>query len=96
MIRKEKLLICHFFIFLSATEIEKCSYGDVECIKKQMNTAVKVFAKGNSKLNLAPLDPVEIDGFEIVQGGNGPINLAMNFKNAKIFGVSNAEVTKVR
>lgn len=55
-----------------------------------------MFPNGVRAMNLLPIDPLPIDKMDIVQGGNSPVNIILNFKRAKFSGSSGATVKSVK
>lgn len=47
-------------------------------------------------MNLVALDPLKIEKMDIVQGGDGPINIVLNFKNVDLTGLSQCTVKKAK
>lgn len=54
-----------------------------------------LFCIGYPALRIPNIDPLLIDVLNIKQGGNGAVNLEMNVKNGKVFGLSKVLVSKV-
>lgn len=62
---------------------------------KTINGIFKNNAKGIPILNIPPLDPLKIEKMYISQGKNSPVNIALNFTNIDLTGLSNAMFYKV-
>lgn len=50
-------------------------------------------ALGAQEIGLKPLDPLDISSLRIGEG-SGPVNVAQNFRNVKLHGISTTKVTK--
>lgn len=76
--------------------MEQCSFSDSNCLTKAFNTILPNHYNGIRKLNLIPLDPLKIDKMDIVQGGNSPVNIVLNFRDVDFLGLSRAKVKSVK
>jgi hypothetical protein len=65
--------------------------NDSGCIQDSANEVLKDLHSGIRNWNLIPFDPLHLDKVEIIQGKDGPIHLAINVKNANLFGISKAK-----
>lgn len=82
-------------LFSSASDLERCHFGDVECLKRVITVYATTFKTGRRDINLVPIDPMQIDEVNIVQGERSPVNINLNFRKLKGYGLSTANVTKV-
>lgn len=78
-----------------ASDIERCSTGDTDCIKSRINSYVEMYRNGLRSLNLVELDPLHVDEIDIIQGSDSPVNVNLNFKNVSMFGLSKLKVHNV-
>ncbi|CAG9767765.1 unnamed protein product [Ceutorhynchus assimilis] len=72
----------------------RCSRKDkdfAECIRKNLEIAIRSLNKPIPELGLASCDPLNIPGLYIGEG-KGAVNVAQDFKNVKLHGISNAVV----
>uniref|UniRef100_D3TQK8 Takeout n=1 Tax=Glossina morsitans morsitans TaxID=37546 RepID=D3TQK8_GLOMM len=71
-----------------------CNYGDTECIKKITSYYLSK-KEGDNSINLSQVDPLIPNKIHINQGTDSPVNIDIVLTNNKIYGTSNAVVTKV-
>lgn len=76
--------------------VEQCSFSDSTCLTRTINSILPNYYTGIRKLNLVPFDPLKIDKMDIVQGGNSPVNIVLNFKDVDFLGLSRAQVMSVK
>lgn len=79
----------------SAAELPRCAAGDTRCLVEKMNEYIAAYQKGLRALNLVSLDPLFIDKVDIIQGSESPVNVALNFKNVTMTGLSSLKVYNV-
>lgn len=75
--------------------MQRCHYGDTECIAQRINTYVRDFKKGLREINLVSIDPLHVNEVDIIQSNNSPVNVNLNLKNILFYGLSNTKVKKV-
>ncbi|GAB0091618.1 hypothetical protein DMENIID0001_064740 [Sergentomyia squamirostris] len=98
MIKSVFLVLFFSFVALAAklpSEIPKCDYEEHECIIERTNWVLKNKPGGIPAIKLLQFDPINIPSMSIIQGGNSPVNIDLQFKNVKFYGLSNATVTKI-
>uniref|UniRef100_A0A6B2EBP2 Putative hemolymph juvenile hormone binding protein n=1 Tax=Phlebotomus kandelakii TaxID=1109342 RepID=A0A6B2EBP2_9DIPT len=78
------------------SEIPKCNYEEHDCIIDRTNWVLKNRPEGIPSIKLLHFDPIEVPSMSIVQGGNSPVNIDLQFKNVKFYGLANATVTKIK
>ncbi|XP_055612009.1 protein takeout-like [Uranotaenia lowii] len=71
-----------------------CKAGDEKCIYERITEIFRKHSKGIPEVQLVSLDPLKIEKMDIVQGGDGPINIVLNFKNVDLSGMSESTVKK--
>lgn len=71
-----------------------CKQGDDKCLLDQIGNTFVKHAAGIPEFNLVATDPLKIEKMDIVQGGDGPINIVLNFKNVDLTGLSRSTVKK--
>lgn len=71
-----------------------CKQGDDKCLLDQIGATFSKHTQGIPEMNLVSLDPMKIEKMDIVQGGDGPINIVLNFKNVDLTGLSQSIVKK--
>uniref|UniRef100_A0A336LPE9 CSON015406 protein n=1 Tax=Culicoides sonorensis TaxID=179676 RepID=A0A336LPE9_CULSO len=76
--------------------VEQCPYSDSTCLARTINSILPNHFNGIRKLNLVPFDPLKIEKMDIVQGGNSPVNIVLNFKDVDFLGLSGAQVKTVK
>ncbi|XP_050316008.1 protein takeout-like [Anthonomus grandis grandis] len=64
-----------------------------ECIRKNLELAIRSMNKPTPELSLSTFDPLDIPELYIGEG-KGPVNVAQNFKNVQLHGLTNAKVFK--
>lgn len=78
-----------------ASDLQRCHYGDVECIRKTITSYAITLANGRRDLGLVPFDPLYVDKVDIQQGSASPVNVNLKFRNLKCFGMSTAKINNV-
>ncbi|XP_030374789.1 uncharacterized protein LOC115624307 [Scaptodrosophila lebanonensis] len=77
-------------------EVQKCHFGDSDCIVDKMNQVIKNYPKGIPEIGLKPIDIVDIKNLTF---GNGDRNLSswitLHFFNHVNYGFENTTITKV-
>lgn len=71
-----------------------CPKDDQKCLFERIGATFAKHAAGIPAIDLVSLDPLKIQKMDIVQGGDGPINIVLNFKNVDLTGLSEAVVKK--
>lgn len=71
-----------------------CKQGDDKCLLDQIGATFTKHTQGIPEMNLVALDPLKIEKMDIVQGGDGPINIVLNFKNVDLTGLAQSTVKK--
>jgi hypothetical protein len=69
--------------------------GDSPCIIKVVNEILSRANQGYLDIGLPVFDPLQIERMKIDQGGEGPVNLKINFKNVQLKGLSGVKFTKI-
>lgn len=85
-----------FFCFIIAEDLPQCNLGDVKCLPAVMTQVVQSNPQGHQGLSIPPLEPLHVNAIDILQGGNSPIAINLNFKNLDFTGLSQSEVTRVK
>lgn len=60
-----------------------------------MTQIIQTHPNGHHGLAVPALEPLHINSIDIVQGGDSPINVDLNFKNLDLSGISKAAISKV-
>lgn len=60
-----------------------------------MNSYVRMLKDGRRDINIAPLDPLHVEEVDIIQGSESPVNVNLNFKECRFYGLSNLNIKKV-
>ncbi|XP_055634735.1 protein takeout-like [Toxorhynchites rutilus septentrionalis] len=71
-----------------------CKQGDDKCLLERIADTFSKHFPGIPEVNLVALDPLKIEKMDIVQGGEGPINIVLNFKNVDLTGLSKSTIKK--
>lgn len=71
-----------------------CPKDDQKCLFERIGATFAKNAAGIPEIGLVSLDPLKIQKMDIVQGGDGPINVVLNFKNVDLTGLSESVVKK--
>uniref|UniRef100_A0A1A9ZDH2 Uncharacterized protein n=1 Tax=Glossina pallidipes TaxID=7398 RepID=A0A1A9ZDH2_GLOPL len=82
------------WVDIRANDPKPCNYGDTECIKKITSYFLSK-KEGDNSINLSEVDPLTPNKIHINQGSDSPVNIDIVLTNNKIYGASNAVVTKV-
>jgi len=69
-------------------DIQKCKYGDGDCIVAEANRILHSFAGGHAGLNLVQIDPLHISDITLKQGSESPVNIELKFKESDLIGLS--------
>jgi len=77
-------------------EIEQCTAGDSDCLARVVNYVLLNKNQGLRPIGLVPIEPLIIDKLDIVQGGQSPVNIVLNFRNIALTGVSNGKIKSVK
>uniref|UniRef100_A0A1B0CV07 Putative hemolymph juvenile hormone binding protein n=1 Tax=Lutzomyia longipalpis TaxID=7200 RepID=A0A1B0CV07_LUTLO len=77
------------------SEIPKCGYEEHDCIIERTNWVLKNRPEGIPAIKLLQFDPIDVPSMSIVQGGNSPVNIDLQFRNVKFFGLNTAVVHRV-
>ncbi|XP_031627222.1 protein takeout-like [Contarinia nasturtii] len=89
-------LIVGIFSFKFPTDIPRCSAGDTKCIVDVSNEFIELNGKkGHKGLGLIQIDPLHIPSIGIKQGEKSPVNIALDFKDVDLIGLSNCRFTKI-
>ncbi|XP_053604620.1 protein takeout-like [Plodia interpunctella] len=88
------LFVCASFYFcngqLEASFITPCAQEDRKCLKTSAQRAVPVIAAGVPKLNINPLDPMQLSRIAASQAG-----LKMDFRDNVVKGLRNCHVEDI-
>uniref|UniRef100_U5ETV6 Putative hemolymph juvenile hormone binding protein n=1 Tax=Corethrella appendiculata TaxID=1370023 RepID=U5ETV6_9DIPT len=76
-------------------DIHRCHIGDNNCVTNEFNRVFQNFENGHIGLNLKSLDPLKIEKMDIVQGGDSPVNIVLNFTNVDFNGLRKAKVHSI-
>lgn len=75
--------------------MQKCHAGDTECIAAIIDTYVRTLKGGLRDINMVSIDPLFVNEVDIIQGSDSPVNVNLNFKDVKFYGLSNLKTKKV-
>lgn len=75
--------------------MQRCHFGDTECLATVINTYVRALKSGSRDINLVSLDPLHVNEVDIIQGNDSPVNVNLNFKDVEFYGLSDLNVKKV-
>lgn len=78
-----------------ASDLQRCHYGDTECLRKLIPLYVKDLKNGRRDLNFVALDPLQVNEVEIVQGAQSPVNINLKFRDMQCHGLSTTQIMKV-
>lgn len=78
-----------------ASDLQRCHYGDTECLKSIIPEYIQKLKNGRRDLNFVPLDPLQVDEVNIVQGAQSPVNINLKFRDMQCYGLSSAKILKV-
>lgn len=79
----------------ATTSVERCNFGDTECLAKTFTTVLQKYPQGIPELGLAATDPLYFGNITVSQDGGGPVSLTLALSDSSILGWSKATVTKV-
>lgn len=82
------------FIATAAT-VERCHYGDGECLAKTFTEVLQKYPQGIPELGLVATDPLYYGNITVSQDGGGPVSMKLSLKDSSILGWSKGTVTKV-
>lgn len=81
--------------FYPASDLERCHFSDKVCLKRVIASYSKDLRLGRRDLGLVPVDPLQIDEVNIIQGDNSPVNVNLKFRDLKGYGLSSATILDV-
>lgn len=87
------MMFCHPLII--ASDLQRCHYGDVNCVKNTINLYASTLQSGRRDLGLVPFDPLHVDEVSVEQGNTSPVNVNLKFRNLKCFGLGTAVIKDV-
>ncbi|KAJ6635879.1 Protein takeout [Pseudolycoriella hygida] len=73
----------------------RCKAGDAECLKRIINLYIHQSSNGIPSIHLIPTDPLFVPEINIIQGGESPVNIKLNLRDANFIGFSTIDVTRV-
>lgn len=79
----------------SAPDLPRCHYGDTGCLKEVIPIYANGLKDGRRDLNLVPLDPLQVNEVEIVQGSQSPVNINLKFRDMECYGLSTVQIMSV-
>lgn len=83
-------------IFLSANDIQKCHFGDSQCIVGSINDLIRRYPKGIPQIGLPPLDETNLYNVTILNSPkSGPIWVDFQMRDTVNKGFNNATITHV-
>lgn len=65
-------------------------------MKRVITVYATTLKNGRSDINLAPIDPLHVDEVNIAQGAQSPVNINLKLSDLEGYGLSTANVTKVK
>ncbi|XP_065087217.1 protein takeout-like [Ochlerotatus camptorhynchus] len=71
-----------------------CPKNDEKCLFERIGATFAKHAAGIPEISLVSVDPLKIQKMDIVQGGDGPINIVLNFKDVDLTGLSQSVIKK--
>lgn len=84
------------FIDFSAEDIQKCHFGDSQCLVDSMNDIIRRYPKGIPEIGLPPLDETEVFNFTILDAPKrSPIWFRFQMRDNVNRGFNNATITHV-
>ncbi|CRK98039.1 CLUMA_CG011408, isoform A [Clunio marinus] len=75
-------------------ELPRCNSGDSQCLPGVITQVLRSVKDGNPAINVPAFEPLYVPEVNIVQGPETRIPISMNFKDVKMYGISNAVITK--
>lgn len=81
-------------IYFLAAGYTLCPKNDEKCLFERIGATFTKHAVGIPEIKLVSLDPLKIQKMDIVQGGDGPINIVLNFKDVDLTGLSESVIKK--
>ncbi|XP_055679564.1 protein takeout-like [Lutzomyia longipalpis] len=75
--------------------LEKCRYGDSNCLTQVTQSIIKDHYNGLPELNLVQLDPVTIKTIAIENSGNRAVNIRLVFHNVTLHGLKDITITRI-
>uniref|UniRef100_A0A1L8DQ65 Putative hemolymph juvenile hormone binding protein n=1 Tax=Nyssomyia neivai TaxID=330878 RepID=A0A1L8DQ65_9DIPT len=76
-------------------EIPKCNYEEHSCIIDRINWVLKNRPEGIPAIKLLQFDPIDVPSMSIVQGGSNPVNIDLQFRNVKFYGLNKADMKRI-
>lgn len=90
------LNVCSWFYWILATEkLDRCKYGDTECMAKSLNKLLREHYEGIPEIGLASMDPLHFTDVSLSQGGNSPVTMDLKVPVGDILGWRTMVVEKV-
>lgn len=80
---------------LLANISKRCKIDDNDCIVQVASGIFKQNFHGIDELGLPSIDPLKIAKMDVVQGGNGPVQIDLKFRKVELLGLSKAKVYKI-
>ncbi|ALC46325.1 CG31189, partial [Drosophila busckii] len=81
----------------SASDIEKCHFGDSTCLMRSINDLIKRYPKGIPEIGLPALDEAKMDNITILETPQeyGPIWMSFHTTDNIYKGLNNATITEI-
>ncbi|GAB0088225.1 Protein takeout [Sergentomyia squamirostris] len=77
------------------SNIQRCQYGDSNCMVQVTQNLIKNYYNGLPLLNLVRLDPVTIKSISIENSGNKAVNIRLMFHNVTLHGLKDIAIKKI-
>lgn len=78
-----------------APDLPRCHYGDSGCLAKVIPMYAKGLKSGRRDLNFVPLDPLQVNEVDIVQGAQSPVNINLKFRDMQCYGLSMVQIKDI-
>uniref|UniRef100_A0A7G3AJ96 Putative hemolymph juvenile hormone binding protein n=1 Tax=Lutzomyia longipalpis TaxID=7200 RepID=A0A7G3AJ96_LUTLO len=75
--------------------IEKCHYGDSECIIQTASKIIVNFPRGIKEIGLPSIDPQFHEKIDLKRNLNGALNLQLFLRNVNLYGFSTAKILQM-
>lgn len=90
------LSILNNFIFpIAASTVQRCNFGDTECIAKSVDYFVREHSDGYRDINLISIDPLQINKVDIIQSNESPVTLNLSFRDVLFYGLSKMKTKRI-
>lgn len=80
---------------MAASTMQRCNFGDTECIARRVDYFVREYSDGNRDINLISIDPLLINKVDIIQSNESPVTVNLSFKDVLFYGLSKMKTKRI-